>query len=226
MARLSVIIPCLNEANCIERTLASLQPLRSEGHEVIVSDGGSNDGTTDLAHPLADRIVTSPQGRATQMNRGAAAASGDILWFLHADTEVPAHAHTNLIAELTAGNRAWGRFNIRLSGTHTLLRLIETMINLRSRLTGIATGDQGMFMWRQAFEEVGGFDEIPLMEDIAMSRKLKGLSRPLCLKQRIVSSSRRWEDQGIVKTIILMWRLRLAYFLGASPQTLANRYYP
>ncbi len=210
---------------CIKQTLAPLQPLRSEGHEIILSDGGSKDGTTDLAKPLVDLIVSSPQGRATQMNHGANAASGEVLWFLHADTLVPANAHSNLMANLATGSQVWGRFNIRLSGSRRIFRIIESMMNLRSRISGIATGDQGIFVMARAFHKIGGFDQIPLMEDIALSRKLKQFGRPLCMHDQLTTSSRRWEEQGVFTTIFLMWRLRLAYYLGASPQTLANKYY-
>jgi len=210
---------------CIKQTLVSLQPLRGEGHEVILSDGGSQDGTIDLADPLVDLIVSSPRGRATQMNHGANGASGEILWFLHADTLVPANAHSNLMANFATGSHVWGRFNVRLSGSRRIFRIIDNMMNLRSRISGIATGDQGIFVMSQTFHEIGGFDQIPLMEDIALSRELKQFGRPLCMHNQLTTSSRRWEEQGVFTTILLMWRLRLAYYLGASPQTLANKYY-
>ncbi len=222
---ISVIIPTLNEEGHIERTLTALQQLRSAGHEIILSDGGSSDRTVAIARPLVDKIVTGASGRAIQMNRGAEQASGDILWFLHADTMVPPAIDT-ILDRLTDRRSPWGRFDIRLSGTRPIFRIIESMMNLRSRITGIATGDQGIFMLRYAFDQVGGFAEIPLMEDIAMSARLKGIGPPACLKQRLLTSSRRWEQNGIVKTILLMWWLRLAYFLGASPDYLARRYRP
>lgn len=220
--RISVIIPTLNEAASIEATLTDLKPLREAGHEVIVVDGGSNDTTIELASRLADRVIQSSAGRAIQMNRGAAAASGELLWFLHADTRVPAEAAS--ILQQAAGEGDWGRFDVRLSGKHPLFRLVEEMMCLRSRLTGIATGDQGIFVRQQLFRRAGGFPEIPLMEDIALSKILRSIHRPLCLRQRLETSSRRWEERGIVKTILLMWRLRLAYFFGADPVELARRY--
>ncbi len=222
--RISIVIPALNEADCIEQTLQPLQLLRQEGHEVILSDGGSKDETLNLAQPLVDQVVSSPPGRASQMNHGASIASGEILWFLHADTLITEDAHTQIISELANATNVWGRFDIRLTGTQMIFRLIETMMNLRSCITGIVTGDQGIFMWQHVFKEVGGFDDIPLMEDIALSRKLKGLSRPLCLQQKLITSSRRWEEQGIFHTILLMWQLRLSYYFGASPNTLAKKY--
>ncbi len=224
--KISIIIPSLNEAQCIAQTLAPLQPLRSEGHEVILCDGGSQDNTTDLARPQVDLILSSPKGRAVQMNLGAEAASGEVLWFLHADTRIPADAHTNLIANLASSSRVWGRFRVGLSGSSRIFRIIEGMMNLRSCISGIATGDQGIFVLSQVFKRIGGFDQIPLMEDIALSKRLKRLSRPLCMPDRLTTSSRRWEENGIFTTIILMWRLRLAYYLGTSPQALANRYNP
>ena len=225
MPRISVIIPALNEAARIGHTLRDLAPLRIAGHEIIVVDGGSTDGTTGAASGLADRVTTAPAGRARQMNAGARLAGGSLFWFLHADTRVPAEAAGELMAAIDRG-AAWGRFDVRLSGTHPLLRLVEQSINLRSRLTGIATGDQGIFVTRLAYEAAGGFPDIPLMEDIVLSRALKRLGGPACLEARLVTSSRRWETGGIVRTILFMWRLRLAFAFGADPHRLAERYYP
>ena len=221
--RLSVIVPALNEAEGIAATLASLQPLRARGHEVLVVDGGSTDGTPERAAPLADRVLRSAPGRALQQNAGARAATGDVLLFLHADTRLPAGAERRVLEGVAAG-RGWGRFDVRLTGRHPLLRVVERMISLRSRLTGIATGDQAIFVRRDWFEAAGGFSEIPLMEDVALSRALRRRGRPLCLRDPVTTSSRRWESRGIVRTIVLMWRLRLAYALGADPRRLAELY--
>ena len=218
---LSVIVPVLDEAACIEATLA---PLRARGCEVIVVDGGSRDATKALAAPWADRVIDSPRGRAAQMNAGARAARGDTLLFLHADTLLPGNASDAIRAGLGRSRRAWGRFDVDISGAGPLLKLVAIMMNARSRLTGIATGDQAMFMRRDAFDAVGGFPEIPLMEDIALSKALKRRSAPLCLRERVVTSGRRWERRGTLRTILLMWRLRLAYALGADPRRLARRY--
>ncbi len=223
---LSIIIPTLNEAESIAAALAGVQPLRHAGHEVIVVDGGSDDATATLAAPLADKLLRSPRGRALQMNAGVIAAQGDILLFLHADTRLPTHADQLIFAGLRRSARGWGRFDVRLSGAQPLLRVVETLMNWRSRLTGIATGDQAIFVRRALFEKVGGFPEIPLMEDIALARALKKCGPPLCLKQRVLTSSRRWEQHGILRTIFLMWRLRLAYALGTDPAQLVKRYYP
>jgi rSAM/selenodomain-associated transferase 2 len=222
--RLSIIIPVFNEAGLIESALAALQPLRERGAEVIVVDGGSTDGTAELAASLACRVIRSPRGRAVQMNAGARAATGGALLFLHADTRLPAEAE-RILAEAFAVGAVWGRFDVRLSGGHPLLRMVETLMNWRSRLTGIATGDQAMFVRREVFERIGGFPEIPLMEDIALSKILKRIARPACPGERVAVSSRRWEERGILRTILLMWWLRLRYFLGADPADLVRSYY-
>jgi rSAM/selenodomain-associated transferase 2 len=220
--KLSLIIPTLNEAENIAATLAPLQPLRQQGHELIVSDGGSSDATVALAQPLVDHLINSEPGRALQMNSGAALANGDVLLFLHADTQLPDNAAQ--LIEHALHKKTWGRFDVRLSGTQPLLRLIEFMMNWRSRLTGICTGDQALFISHGIFHALGGFPEIPLMEDIAISAALKQQSRPACIATPVITSSRRWEQHGILRTLFLMWRLRLAYFCGADPERLAARY--
>jgi len=221
--RLSIVVPVLDEAEGIAAHLSALAPLRANGAEVIVVDGGSTDATCELAEPLADRVVVAPRGRATQMNAGAALASGDVLVFLHADTRLPAQADRLIAAALTAARR-WGRFDVAIEGRHPLLPLVAGLMNLRSRATGIATGDQAIFVTREAFREVRGYPDIPLMEDIALSCALKRRSRPACIAQRVTTSGRRWERRGVVRTIATMWRLRLAFFLGASPRRLALDY--
>ncbi len=224
MSRISVVIPSLNEADHLTSALNDLAPLRAAGHELILVDGGSTDGTPEQAAGCVDRVLRSAPGRALQMNLGAEAAGGDTLWFLHADTRVPPDGLRALERAIEAG-RPWGRFDVRLSGAQPLLRVVERAMNLRSRLTGIATGDQGIFVRAEAFRRVGGFPPLPLMEDIALSRRLRSLARPACLRPPLVTSSRRWERDGVVRTILLMWRLRLAYALGADPRRLARRYY-
>jgi len=222
--RISVVVPALNEARGIRDTLRALVPLRQCGHEVIVVDGGSVDATRELAVLLADRVIVSPRGRARQMNVGAAEARGDILWFLHADTVPESDAGETILAAFAASGRDWGRFDVRLAGGQRLLRLVEALMNLRSHLTGIATGDQGIFMRRALFEAVGGFPDIPLMEDVALCRRLKRHGRPACTRRALTTSSRRWEEAGVIRTIALMWWLRLAYFFGADPRRLARWY--
>jgi rSAM/selenodomain-associated transferase 2 len=224
MSRLSVVVPVLNEAAVIEDLLNSLSPLRRQGAEVIVVDGGSSDDTAGRARPLADQVLTAPRGRAAQMNAGAARASGNILVFLHADTRLHEDAALSMLHQMAGGKAAWGRFDVRIDGRHVLFPVIARLMNRRSRLTGIATGDQAIFVRRDAFLTLGGFADIPLMEDIEFSRRLKQVGRPLCLAEQVSTSGRRWEQHGVVRTILLMWRLRAAYFLGADPRGLANRY--
>jgi len=224
--RLTIVTPVLNEADGIVRFLESLQRWRSAGHEVIVADGGSSDATVHFAAPLADQIVTSPPGRARQMNAGAAVASGDVILFLHADSVLPAHGIAAIAGAINASGRRWGRFNVELTGDRWLFRLVEWFMNTRSRLTGISTGDQGIFVERKLFESIGGFPAIALMEDIALSVRLKRIEPPICLHATMKTSSRRWEQQGPWRTIWLMWRLRYAYWRGVDPATLAQIYYP
>jgi rSAM/selenodomain-associated transferase 2 len=222
--KLSIIVPTLNEAGGIVATLESLGELRRRGHEVIVVDAGSGDGTAELARGLADRVVCAPAGRASQMNAGARVATGDVLLFLHADTRLPGEADRLVLQGLDAGGRAWGRFDVRIAGSHPLLPLVAAMMNLRSRLTRICTGDQGIFVRREAFEAIGGYPGQALMEDLAISARLRRVSAPLCLKPRCVTSARRWESQGVLRTIALMWWLRLQYALGVAPERLAHDY--
>jgi len=225
--RLSVIIPALNEAASIAETLGDLANClagcRGAGAEVLVVDGGSDDATREIAVPLCDRVIEGPRGRARQMNAGAANARGETLWFLHADTRVPPGA-TAVIEQVVASGREWGRFDVRLSGRRPSLRIVERMMNLRSTQSGIVTGDQGLFVTRAAFDAVGGYPDIPLMEDIALSRRLRQRQRPTRIGMCLVTSSRRWEQDGVWSTILLMWRLRTAYALGADPARLARLY--
>jgi rSAM/selenodomain-associated transferase 2 len=224
MPQLSIIIPVLDEAAGIAEALAALAPLRARGAEIIVVDGGSRDRTVEQARPLVDLVLAAPRGRGSQMNAGAAAAHGDVLLFLHADTRLPIDADRLAVDALARTQRPWGRFDVTIAGRSPLLRIVAAMMNWRSRVTGIATGDQAMFVRRDAFQAAGGFPEIPLMEDVALSKRLKRASRPLCLAERAVTSGRRWEKNGVVATIMLMWRLRMAYFLGTDPRELAKLY--
>ena len=222
--KLSIIIPVYNEAKNISALLRRLRDYRFQGHEVIVVDGGSRDNSFDCAMGLVDKLLMSKQGRALQMNVGAEQAEGDILLFLHADTHLPMDAD-KLIANVINKDKIWGRFDVSLSGEHRFFRIIETMINLRSCITGVATGDQAIFVKRSIFEQSGAYPEIKLMEDIALSKQLKSHGKPACINERVITSSRKWEDNGIVKTVLLMWRLRLLYFLGVSPEKLSSLYY-
>lgn len=220
--KFSIIIPALNEEKNIVSCLSALQLLRNQC-EIIVADGGSIDNTRMLAAPLADKVIISALGRAIQMNNGAGQSTGDVLIFLHADTRLPDNA-LQLIQQQISSARQWGRFDIQLSGRSFMLKVIAQMMNWRSRLTGIATGDQVIFVTRLAFEKAGQYPDISLMEDIALCKALKKISPPACLPAKVISSGRRWEYNGIYKTILLMWSLRLRYFFGADPQALAFLY--
>ncbi|WP_425054303.1 TIGR04283 family arsenosugar biosynthesis glycosyltransferase [Pseudomonas abyssi] len=219
--KLSIIMPVRNEAAGIVAALTPLQPLRGE-LDIILVDGGSTDDTVNLAAPLADRLIQSAPGRATQMNAGAAIAQGEWLLFLHADTQLP----PNFLELLPAVNAAsqWGRFDVRLSPSSPMLRIVAWMMNWRSRLTGVCTGDQAIFVRRALFEQVGGYAPIPLMEDIELSKRLRRRGRPLCLHERLTTSSRRWQQNGTLRTIGLMWWLRWRYWRGAPVEELARRY--
>ncbi len=220
--RLSFILPVLDEVAGLLDTLVPLQPLRRQGHEVILVDGGSRDGTPALAAPWVDRVLAAPRGRARQMNAGAAQAGGESLVFLHADTRLPEDAAPLIQAALR--ERLWGRFDVRIRGRLRLLKLVARLMNLRSRLTGIATGDQVFFVRREVFSALGGFPDQPLMEDIELSKRLKRRGPPACLRQRVLTSGRRWESQGAWRTIFLMWRLRFDYWRGVPVEALAARY--
>jgi len=224
MIPLSIVVPALDEAARIGRCLALLAPLRARGCEVIVVDGGSRDGTVAVAAPLADWVLVAKRGRASQMNAGASVARGEVLLFLHADSEPPPDADRLMAEGLARSGRAWGRFDARLSGTRRPLRIVEGAMNWRSRVTGICTGDQGIFVRRDVFARVGGYPPIALMEDIALSRELRRVGPPLCLAAPLLTSSRRWEQNGVLRTVLTMWRLRLMYFLGADPARLAQSY--
>ncbi len=224
MESLSIIVPVLDEAARIGPALEALRAWRAQGVEVVVVDGGSVDATARLAVPHADLVIEAPRGRSSQMNAGARASRGEILLFLHADTSLPEGALEAMRAALAGGARQWGRFDVAIAGADPMLAIVALFMNARSRLTGIATGDQAIFVRRAAFEAAGGFPDIPLMEDIALSRRLRRASRPACLRERVLTSGRRWERHGTLRTIVLMWRLRLAYALGADPHRLARRY--
>jgi rSAM/selenodomain-associated transferase 2/rSAM/selenodomain-associated transferase 1 len=224
--KLAIVLPVLDEAATIAQRLHALAPLVARGAWVVVVDGGSTDATPQLAHPMAHRVVRSPRGRAAQMNAGACAAAQlgcDTLLFLHADTRLPANAD-RLIEQALAQGADWGRFDVHIEGRHPLLGMVAAFMNLRSRLTGIATGDQALFVRRRVFEALGGFAALPLMEDVELSTRLLRQSKPACLYPRVITSGRRWDTNGFWRTVWLMWRLRAAYALGADPAELAHRY--
>jgi rSAM/selenodomain-associated transferase 2 len=220
---LSIVMPALNEAAGIAPLLMALQPLRARGVEIVLADGGSTDGTVQQAAPWVDAVVAPGRGRAVQMNAGAAAASADRLLFLHADTRLPPLADVQVLQALAAG-ACWGRFDVRIAGRPPMLRVVAALMNLRSRLSGIATGDQAIFVSRAAFVQVGGYPVQPLMEDIELSRRLKRLGRPACLRTQVCTSGRRWEQRGVWRTIFLMWWLRWRYWRGEPAARLAQAY--
>ena len=222
-AHVSIVIPALDEEAAIGATLAALAPLRADGHELIVVDGGSRDRTAAIAIKSADAVVHSAPGRARQMNAGAAIASGDVLLFLHADTLLPPQALERVLAAVSAG-AAWGRFDVTITGRSRMLPVVAALMNLRSRLSGIATGDQAIFVRRDVFDAAGEFPDQPLMEDIELSRRLRAWGRPACLRERVSTSGRRWEQRGIWRTILLMWRLRWRYWRGEPAESLARAY--
>lgn len=222
-AYLSIVIPVLDEAEGIARALEPLQFLRARGAEVIVVDGGSSDRTPSLARSLADWVLTAPRGRGSQMNVGAAHAAGEVLLFLHADTRLPPTAADQIKLAVNDG-AVWGRFDVRIDGRCRGLGLVASMMNWRSRLSGIATGDQAIFVTRGAFERVDGFLDIPLMEDIDFSRRMRAIARPACLAGKVITSGRRWEKNGVLRTVLTMWRLRWRFYFGARPADLAREY--
>ena len=220
---LRIVIPVLNEGDALATRLHALQPLRERGAELVVVDGGSTDGTWAIARTLADQVLLAPQGRASQMNAGARQCTASVLLFLHADTQLPDRAD-QLIAQALQGGRVWGRFDVRISGTHPLLPLVAQMMSWRSRLTGIATGDQAIFVRRDWFERLEGYADTALMEDIALCSQLRKITPPARVRRPVVTSGRRWEKHGLWRTILLMWHCRAAYSLGADPEVLAARY--
>lgn len=221
--QLSIIIPVVNEAGHLAARLQALQPLRSRCQLLLV-DGGSDDGSAKIAEPLVDQVLHSPRGRARQMNFGATQAQTEVLLFLHADTCLPDNAVNQILQAVVEGYQ-WGRFDVSFDNPQPIFKIIAFMMNWRSRLTSIATGDQALFITRQAFDTVSGFPEIALMEDITISASLKKLGRPCCLTAKVITSARRWQQHGIVKTILLMWWLRLRYFFDADPNDIAAHYY-
>ena len=226
MKKLSIIIPVLNEQKCIVARLNALQKLRETKSEIVLIDGGSDDQTVDLAIPLVDKFAYSSRGRAVQMNRGVELATGDIFLFLHIDTDLPKFANelvVNLIAEKSS---VWGWFDLQFDNSSLLFKLIGGSMNIRAALTQVCTGDQTLFVTRNLFESIQGFPEIPLMEDVAISKLLRRNSKPKIVSTKVTTSTRRWEQNGVIKTVLFMWWLRLLYFIGTSPIKLAQRYYP
>ena len=221
--QVSIVVPVLNEADSIRSALARLSVLREAGAEVVIVDGGSTDDTLANVRDLCDQLISAPRGRGSQMNAGANRASGVVLIYLHADTILPLGA-LNAVKQSIDRGAVWGRFDVAIDGASRWFPLISFMMNFRSRWTGIATGDQAIFVARQAFLESGGFPDIPLMEDVSFCSSMRSRSRPACLSDKVITSGRRWEKNGVLRTILMMWWLRLRFFLGASPDKLALEY--
>ena len=219
---LAIVVPMLDEAATLPALLVHLAGWRARGCEVVLVDGGSRDDSVAMARAAGLRVVVAERGRARQMNAGAQACGGALLLFLHADTRLPEAADAMVRAALAV--QAWGRFDVRIDGRPLMLRVVAALMNLRSRLSGIATGDQAIFVRREVFEALGGFPDQPLMEDIELSRRLLRVSRPACLRARVRTSGRRWEQRGVWRTIALMWRLRWAYWRGVPAERLAEAY--
>lgn len=223
MTSIAVIIPLLNEAEILPTLMNQLERLHQAGMQVIVVDGGSDDGTRERLAATAFHVIDGPRGRALQMNAGARHADAELLLFLHADTVLPDNS-VQLIIDSNTDGYCWGRFDVQITGEHFMLPVIARMMNWRSRLTKIATGDQALFMRREIFQQVNGFPQQSLMEDIEISKQLKRLGRPACLRQKVTTSGRRWQENGVWKTILLMWRLRFDYWRGVDASQLAGRY--
>jgi rSAM/selenodomain-associated transferase 2 len=222
--RLSIIVPVFNEGLILPLTLERLLPFRARGAEIILVDGGSEDGSIEIARRTGVTVLNSGRGRALQMNAGAQAAASKTLVFLHADTELPPNADRLIEGALRDSRHIWGRFNVCIQGRFRIFAVVSVLMNWRSRLTGIATGDQAIFVARSTFEKIGRFPEQPLMEDIELSKRLRALARPVCLRASVIVSGRRWETHGVWRTIFLMWRLRWAYWRGVPANELANAY--
>ncbi|MGM8884573.1 TIGR04283 family arsenosugar biosynthesis glycosyltransferase [Psychrobacter sp. 1U2] len=234
-ATVAIIIPILNEADNLPHLFASISALNPSPQQVVLVDGGSKDNSIIVAKDIlkalkADnkssidwQIIESKAGRAVQMNAGAALATSDILLFLHADTKLPTQAISEVITAIK--NSKWGRFDVKLNSRQPTLWLVSQMINLRSRFTSIATGDQAIFITRKLFEQVGGYPKQALMEDIELCKRLKGMTKPACLKTKVITSARRWQQHGTWRTIILMWQLRFDYWRGVSADNIKQRYY-
>ena len=222
---LSVIIPALNEATNLRRLLPGVTAACPQA-EIIVADGGSTDGTLDVLRAFpAVRTIKAPRGRARQMNAGAALATGQVLLFLHADTVLPPGAQAALLEALQEPGVVGGRFDVRFDNPRAAFRMVAGLMNLRSRLSGIATGDQAIFVRKETFDRMGGYADIPLMEDVEFTRRLKRQGRPACLRLRVTTAARKWEHEGVVRTILLMWLMRFLYATGMSPARLHRYYY-
>ena len=223
-ALISIIIPTINEIENLSNLLDNIKKSKQvDNIEVVVVDGGSTDGTIEYADKYADLTISAQLGRASQLNAGAKVAQGKHFWFLHADSILDFNIFSQYLHVISSSD--WGRFDIKINNPKLIYLLISSLINFRSRLSKIATGDQGIFISKELFYQVGKFPQLDLMEDVALSAKLKKHSSPFCSKLKIKTSARKWQKEGVLKTILLMWKLRLLYFFGVNTKTLARLYY-
>ena len=240
MATVSIIIPVLNEAGNLAHLFTNINKLNPKPQQVILVDGGSTDDSIDIIRIFINELMPdnnrkidwqmteSKSGRALQMNTGAALATAEILLFLHADTQLPIDAIES-ISEATK-RAEWGRFDVQIDSRQLMLKLVSQMINWRSKLSGIATGDQAIFISQSLFEQIGGYPNQALMEDVELcnqlkSTQLKDIAKPACLKNKVITSARRWQQHGTWRTILLMWHLRFDYWRGVSADNIKQRYY-
>jgi rSAM/selenodomain-associated transferase 2 len=221
---LSIIVPVHNQARSIGAILHALKSFRDRGAEIIVVDGGSNDDTAMLARPLADQVIRSPRGLGLQMNEGAKVANGFIFLFLRPETKLPPDADTQVMYGRSRDTSVWGRFDLRLAGRHMMLPLAARYLNWRSRMSGIASGEQAIFVQREAFFRIGGFRHMPVMEDVDLCQRLKAISPPICVASRVTAPGERFDRDGMWKTLRAMWAMRMRYRMGAKPDDLAKRY--
>ena len=225
MQSFSIIVPVLNEEVFLTRYLNVFRRFLNDGHEIIIIDGGSSDNSARLTQELGCKVLISKPSRGLQQHVGALQSENEILLFLHADTNLPNDAFSLIHQALKSSNKSWGRFDVSFSNSSLIYKIIAWMMNKRSCLTGIVTGDHIIFTTRSSYFKSGGFADIPIMEDIDISKRLKLISKPICLKHKVVTSSRKWEQQGVSKTIIKMWCLRTLFFFGVSSKRLARLYY-
>lgn len=224
MPKLSIIIPVLNEKQFLARNREAFTSLLKSGHEILIVDGGSQDNSIQAAHELGCKAFATKASRGHQLHYGAERSRHELLLFLHADTLLPLHATEVIVQTLSKPDRLWGRFNVRFSSSKLVFRVIAWLMNKRSCLTGIVTGDHAMFIRRECYFNCGGYSDIPIMEDVEFCLRLKRIASPVCLSDEVITSSRKWEQKGVFSTILTMWKLRLMFFFGISPEKLAKLY--
>ena len=220
---LGIVVPIYNEAALLAGRLDALAQLPADA--IVLVDGGSADGSQSLLDAAGLPWLSAPRGRASQMNAGAAHIDMDILLFLHIDTRIDSSHIEDVRRAMASADCVGGRFDLRLEGRQRrALAVVAMAINLRSRISRISTGDQAIFVRRSTFTAMGGFADVPLMEDVEFCRRQKGYGRIACLRHKVTASGRRWERHGLWRTVVLMWWLRLRFCLGTDPAVLARLY--